>query len=109
MAVFGRCANATVRKYSKPALRSTSLSASASGRDDPALNVFLSANEAAAGLGSGATNHRGHLSSRKQAIDETFVEAEHPSVFHTATNGSHPGLEISGFDPLQKPAVKPCS
>ena len=41
----------------------------------------------------------------KSAIDETFVEAEPPSLFHTATSGSHQGLENTGIDPLEKPAV----
>ena len=41
----------------------------------------------------------------KSAIDETFVEAEPPGVFHTATSGSHQGLENAGIDPLEKPAV----
>ena len=41
----------------------------------------------------------------KSAIDETFVEAEPPGLFHTATSGSHQGLENTGIDPLEKPAV----
>ena len=41
----------------------------------------------------------------KSAIDETFVEAESPGVFHTATSGSHQGLENTRIDPLEKPAV----
>jgi hypothetical protein len=41
----------------------------------------------------------------KSAIDETFVEAEPPGVFHTATSGSHQGLENTGINPLEKPAV----
>ena len=41
----------------------------------------------------------------KSAIDETFVEAKPPGVFHTATSGSHQGLEHTGIDPLEKPTV----
>ena len=41
----------------------------------------------------------------KSAIDETFVEAEPPGVFHTAASGSHQGLEHTGIDPLEKPTV----
>src|SRR5262245_46161059 len=41
----------------------------------------------------------------KSAIDETFVEPEPPGVFHTAASGSHQGLENTGIDPLEKPAM----
>ena len=41
----------------------------------------------------------------KSAIDETFVEPEPPGVFHAAARGSHQGLENTGIDPLEKPAV----
>ena len=45
----------------------------------------------------------------KSAIDETFVEPEPPGVFHTAASGSHQGLENTRIEPLEKPAVQPCS
>src|SRR6476659_3881339 len=45
------------------------------------------------------------LAVEKSAIDETFVEAEPPGLFHTAASGSHQGLEHTGIDPLEKPTV----
>ena len=41
----------------------------------------------------------------KSAIDETFIEAKPPGVFHTAASGSHQGLEHTGIDRLKKPTV----
>ena len=41
----------------------------------------------------------------KSAIDEAFVKAKPPGVFHTATGGTHQGLKNTGIDPLEKPAV----
>jgi hypothetical protein len=41
----------------------------------------------------------------KSAIDEALVEAEPSGAFYAVTSGSHQGLEHTGIDPLEKPAV----